>query len=79
EMVAAGGPPASATDWLAILGVALVPSVLAFSAFQYGLKVLGPTTVGMFSYLMLPAGILMATIFLGEHLEGFHVVGTVMI
>jgi drug/metabolite transporter (DMT)-like permease len=79
EMVAAGGPPATARDWLAILGVALVPSVMAFSAFQFGLKVLGPTAVGMFNYLMLPAGVLMAAIFLGEQLEPYHAVGSVLI
>lgn len=79
EMVAAGGPPATAREWLAILGVALIPSVAAFSAFQFGLKVLGPTTVGMFTYLMLPAGVLMAAIFLGERLEPYHAVGSVLI
>lgn len=79
EMVAAGGPPARLSDWLAIFGVALIPSVAAFSAFQFGLKVLGATVVGMFTYLMLPAGVLMAAVFLGEHLEGYHALGSVLI
>jgi drug/metabolite transporter (DMT)-like permease len=79
EMIGAGGPPARALDWLAILGVALIPSVAAFSAFQFGLKVLGAPTVGMFTYLLLPAGVLMAWLFLGEHLEGYHAVGSVLI
>lgn len=79
EMVAAGGPPARLSDWLAILGVALIPSVLAFSAFQFGLKVLGATVVGMFTYLMLPAGVVMAAFFLDERLESYHAVGSVLI
>lgn len=79
EMAAAGGVPHLLSDWLAILGVALVPSVAAFSAFQFGLKVLGATVVGMFTYLMLPAGVLMAAVFLGERLEPYHAVGSILI
>jgi drug/metabolite transporter (DMT)-like permease len=78
--MAAGAPlPTSVRDWAAIAGIALLSSVGAFSAFQYGLRVLGPLVASVFTYLMPPAGVIMAVIFLGETLRPYHYAGFVLI
>jgi drug/metabolite transporter (DMT)-like permease len=79
EMVALRHVPASVEAWASIFGVAIVASVLAFSAYQYGIKVLGPTVTGIFLYLLPAYGVLMAVVFLGESLRAFHWAGFVLI
>ncbi|NRG18741.1 DMT family transporter [Rhizobiales bacterium] len=71
--------PESLPAWSSIAGIALVSSVLAFSCFQYGVKVLGPATTGVFMYLLPPYGVMMAVVFLGEDLELYHLSGFVLI
>ncbi|MBA5776553.1 DMT family transporter [Stappia sp. F7233] len=65
--------------WGSIAGVALIASVLAFTCFQYGIKVVGPATTGLFMYLLPPYGVMMAVLFLGEELHLFHIGGFVLI
>ncbi len=79
EIAATGAFPATAKAWLSIFGVASVSSVLAFGCFQYGIKVVGPSTTGLFMYLLPPYGVLMAALFLGEELHRYHVTGFVLI
>ena len=79
EIAETGRFPVSADAWLSIFGVALVASVLAFSCFQYGVKVVGPSTAGLFMYLLPPYGVVMAVVFLGEELHGYHFAGFVLI
>lgn len=71
--------PTSATSWTSIAGIVIFSSVLAFSCFQYGIKVVGPSITGMFMYLLPPYGVLMAVVFLGEELHAFHFVGFLLI
>lgn len=71
--------PEGLTAWSSIAGIALISSVLAFSCFQYGVKVLGPATTGVFMYLLPPYGVMMAVVFLGEDLELYHLAGFVLI
>ncbi|MXN66983.1 EamA family transporter [Stappia sp. GBMRC 2046] len=71
--------PVSLPAWSSIAGIALISSVLAFSCFQYGVKVLGPATTGVFMYLLPPYGVMMAVLFLGEELHFYHLTGFVLI
>ncbi|MEZ5877152.1 MAG: EamA family transporter [Tepidamorphaceae bacterium] len=54
-----------------ILGVALMASVLAYSSFQYGVKVQGPSVAGIFMYLLPVYGVSMAVIFLASNYRPF--------
>jgi drug/metabolite transporter (DMT)-like permease len=78
---ASTGPafPRSTTAWLAVAAVALIPSVGAYSGYQYGVRRFGPTTMAMSSYLWTPYGLLLAVTFLGETLRTFHVLGLALI
>jgi drug/metabolite transporter (DMT)-like permease len=71
--------PQNTTAWLAVAAVALIPSVGAYSGYQYGVRRFGPTTMAMSSYLWTPYGLLLAVTFLGETLHGFHFVGLALI
>jgi drug/metabolite transporter (DMT)-like permease len=77
----ATGPalPQTATAWAAVLAVALIPSVGAYSGYQYGVRRFGPATMAMSSYLWTPYGLLLAVIFLGETLHAYHFVGLALI
>ncbi len=78
---AATGPalPESPRAWLAVAGVALVPSVGAFSGYQYGIRRFGPGTMAMLSYLTTPYGVLLAVLLLGEELHAYHLVALALI
>jgi drug/metabolite transporter (DMT)-like permease len=71
--------PQNATGWLAVLAVALIPSVGAYSGYQYGVRRFGPATMAMSSYLWTPYGLLLSVIFRGEDLRAFHVLGLALI
>ena len=77
----ATGPalPQTGTAWLAVLAVALIPSVGAYSGYQYGVRRFGPTAMAMSSYLWTPYGLLLSITFLGETLHAYHVVGLALI
>ena len=79
ELVAFDAFPRSADAWWSIMGVALIASVLAFSAFQYGIKILGPSVAGIFMYLLPIYGVSLAIVFLGEQLHSFHIAGFVCV
>jgi drug/metabolite transporter (DMT)-like permease len=71
--------PQTAGAWLAVAGVALIPSVGAFFGYQYGVRRFGPATMAMTAYLWTPFGILLAVVFLGESLLSHHLVGLALI
>lgn len=75
EVSTGGSLPLTGDGLLAIVGIVFVSSLAAFTGYQYGLRTLGPSLTGMFMYLMSPAGVLMAVLFLGETLRGFHLAG----
>lgn len=79
EIAVSGSFPLTAKAWLSIIGVAIVPSVLAFSCYQFGVKVLGASMTGTFMYLMPAYGVLLSVIFLGERLELFHIAAMMLI
>lgn len=61
--------------WIAIAGIILISSLLAFSSFQYGVRAFGASVAGLYMYLMTPYGVLMAVVFLGEKLQLHHYIG----
>lgn len=71
--------PTAPASWASIGGLALVSSVLAFTTFQYGIKVVGPSTTGVFMYLLPVYGVLLAVVFLGEEFHSYHAAGLVLV
>jgi drug/metabolite transporter (DMT)-like permease len=79
ETAIVGGMPTSAKAWIAILALATVSSVLAFSSYQYGVKVFGPTITSIMLYVMPIYGVGLAILFLGEALRGYHLAGMALV
>ena len=79
EVWAGEALPQTARAWLAVAGVALVPSVGAFFGYQYGVRRFGPATMAMTSYLWTPFGVVLAVVFLGESLGAHHLLGLALI
>ncbi|NKB52441.1 MAG: EamA family transporter [Rhizobiaceae bacterium] len=71
--------PTSLSAWTNIAGIVLLASLLAFSFFQYGVKVLGPSVTGIFMYLLPVYGVGLAVLFLGEELALYHMWGVLLV
>ncbi len=67
--------PTGAVVWLNIAGIIFLSSIIAFSAFQYGVKSAGASVAGIYMYLLPVYGVGMAVLFLGESFELYHVAG----
>lgn len=63
----------------AILYIAIFPSLIAYLAWNYGIKKIGASKGGQFIHLMPFIGAILATIFLNERLQIYHVVGGLFI
>ncbi|HEX2652884.1 MAG TPA: DMT family transporter [Xanthobacteraceae bacterium] len=79
ETLTSGGWPSDLKTWTSIAGLALIPSVLAFSAYQYGIAKVGASITSVFLYLMAPYGVILAVIFLGEPFQFYHGIGLALI
>lgn len=78
--VASGEPlPQTADAWRSIAGIIVFASLLAFSGFQYGVRVLGPAIAGIFMYALPAYGVTLAVIFLGEEFHDYHTYGIAMV
>ena len=64
---------------LAIAGVALLSSVLAYVFWNRGVEALGAGVAGLFVHLMPAFGVLLAWLALGERLARYHVAGIALI
>lgn len=71
--------PTSQEAWLNIAGIVFLASLLAFSMFQYGVKVIGPSLTGIFMYLLPVYGVGLAVMFLGEELALHHLWGILLV
>ena len=69
----------NATNLAAIGYVALFPSVLAYVFWNRAVAEMGPNRTGQYLHLMPAFGAALAILLLGERLQGFHLVGAVMI
>ncbi|WP_193368455.1 DMT family transporter [Pelagibius marinus] len=67
--------PLTQDSLLTIVYVVFFASLLAFFCFNRGIEVLGPNKGGLFMHLIPVFAALLAFVFLGERLEGFHAVG----
>ena len=65
--------------FLAIAGVALFSSVLAYVFWNRGVDAVGPQVAGLFVHLMPAFGAILAWLFLDERLELYHVAGIALI
>lgn len=79
EIAAGAEIPLTAEAWLNIAGIILCASLLAFSGYQFGLRVLGPSVTGVFMYLLPPYGVFLAVVFLGEAFLPYHQVGIALV
>lgn len=75
ELVMGARFPNTGQDWQLIAGIVLFASLIAFSAFQFGVHVLGSSVASIFMYLMPPFGLTFSALFLGEKLEDHHFAG----
>lgn len=64
---------------LTVLYMAVFASILAFLFWNFGVERLGAPTAGLFIHLMPMFGLLLATVFLGESLGFYHLVGILLI
>lgn len=64
---------------LAVLYVAIFPSILSYLFFNRGVELIGANRAGLFIHLMPIFGSLMAMFFLGEQLRWFHGLGIILI
>jgi len=60
---------------LAVLYIAIFPSILAYLAWNYGMQKLGASLGGQFIHLMPFIGTLMAVVFLNEKIQLYHLLG----
>lgn len=79
ETIANRHIPVSFASWLSIAGLAVLPSVLAFTAFQYGVKEVGAALTSVFMYLLPGYGIILSMIFLGEAFHWYHALGLALV
>lgn len=73
----------TAPDWppyaLAILFVALGPTLLGTLCWNIGVRAVGPARAGIALYAIPAVAVLMAALLLGERLAGYHAVGIALI
>lgn len=69
----------STAAWLAIAYAGVFPAFLGFIFWNKGVEQVGAARAGLFIHLMPAFGILLASLFLGEALRGFHFAGIALI
>ncbi len=79
EIYWTGHFPTSGTTWTGIAALVVVSSLFPFTAYQYGVKVVGPSITGVFLYLLPPYGVGLSVLLLGETLKPFHFAGLALI
>ena len=79
EFLSGARMPSTGAAWQGIAGIIVFSSLLAFSGFQLGLRMMGASVTGIFMYLMPVYGVVLATVFLGERLQFHHVAGIVLV
>ncbi|MDZ7824047.1 MAG: DMT family transporter [Ahrensia sp.] len=58
ELASGAHLPDTQSAWLALLGIITLSTLLAFSAYQFGIRALGASVAGLFMYLMTPYGVI---------------------
>jgi drug/metabolite transporter (DMT)-like permease len=71
--------PATSNGWMAIIAIALISTVLAFTTFFAGLKRIGPTNASTLSTFEPIVAVILAAIVLGESISPVELLGGVLI
>jgi drug/metabolite transporter (DMT)-like permease len=71
--------PATSNGWVAIIAIALISTVLAFTTFFAGLKRIGPTNASTLSTFEPIVAVILAAIVLGESISPVELLGGVLI
>lgn len=79
EVASGTGWPTGGKAWASIVALAIVPSLLSFSSYQYSIKTVGAPLTSVFMYLFPPYGVALSVVFLGERLALYHAVGFALI
>ena len=79
EFFSVGALPHGREQWIAIVALALFPSVIAFGLFQLLVKFAGPSPTGMAMYLLPAYGVALAVVTLGEQLYAYHAIGLALV
>jgi drug/metabolite transporter (DMT)-like permease len=66
-------------SFLAIAYVGVFPSILAFLFWNMAVAAVGPSTAGLFLYLMPVITSLLAVTFLGEVIRPYHLIGAALV
>lgn len=75
ELGHTGGVPLTTQSILAVGYTAVFASLVAYLAWNNGVKVLGPATASLFSYLLPVFAALLGVLLLGERLHWYHLFG----
>lgn len=79
ELATGSAFPVSSQAWASIAGIVLFASVFSYTAYQYGVKTVGPAVTSIFMYLLPCYGVALAVIFLGEQFRLYHAVGLALV
>jgi drug/metabolite transporter (DMT)-like permease len=79
ELIALDALPRGREQWLAIVALAIFPSVVAFGLYQLLVKYAGPSLTGMSLYLLPAYGVALAVTTLGEQLYAYHAIGLALV
>ena len=79
EIVDTGRFPLTLGAWGWIAGIVVLSSLIAFSAFSYGVTVLGSSITGIFLYLLPVYGVGLSVLLLGEDLRPYHGAGIALV
>jgi len=69
----------SLMNLLGIIYIGLFASVLAFLFWNRGVAEIGPNQAGLFLHLMPVFGAILSTLFLGESLAAYHLIGAALV
>lgn len=75
EIVYQDAFPSTIASWTNISGIVVFSSLIAFTAFQYGVKTAGASQTGIFMYLLPVYGVGLAVFYLGETFHLYHLAG----
>lgn len=67
------------SDWLILLFIVIVPSIICQLSFARGVELLGGNRAGLFINLVPLFGSLLAVLVIGEQFQWFHAVGMIMV
>ncbi|WP_225029370.1 DMT family transporter [Xinfangfangia pollutisoli] len=69
----------TAPNLLALAYLVIFPSFLSYLCFNRGVELVGAGRAGLFIHLLPVFGSVLAVVFLGERIEGFHMIGAALI